>query len=281
MQPHVEVAVPPAVIRFHQSHQSLELPRQGCRSVPPRHPRPRSVVVIGRPAIPGLLGLPFCAKAYLILWGNVPITFLRWRMIDLRDAVANQRCVPPRVKVHHWQLGWMITALHAGLADRVEFVGHGLCVGDPEFALPSLPIPPRLRLFPCCHTGGSPGLPEVQNLLHTGTHRPLLAVGPALAGEEFRLRTAVSPRASNRPGWTRAASPAYSRWTLITSLKQDPMRFDRALMPEGVVLLGAPALGVVPVIACEVGGRRARVTIVLPSGDEQVEMGLLALAVER
>ena len=63
--------------------------------------------------------------------------------------------------------------------------------------------------------------------------------------------------------------------------EQDPMRFDRALMPEGVVLLGAPALGVVPVIACEVGGRRARVTIVLPSGDEQVEMGLLALAVER
>ena len=33
MQPHVEVAVPPAVLRVHQPRQPLELPRQGRRSV--------------------------------------------------------------------------------------------------------------------------------------------------------------------------------------------------------------------------------------------------------
>ena len=84
MQLHVQVAVPASVLRVHQPRQPLQLP---CKATStggrPRYPGPCSVVVIRRPTIAGLLCLPFCPKAYLIRWGNVPITFLRWRMIDL------------------------------------------------------------------------------------------------------------------------------------------------------------------------------------------------------
>ena len=87
MQPHAEVAVPPAVLRFHQPRQPLKLPckghRTGCGFGRLRHPCSRSVVVICRPAIAGLLCLPFCPKAHLILRGNVSITVLVWRVIDL------------------------------------------------------------------------------------------------------------------------------------------------------------------------------------------------------
>ena len=82
MQSHVQVAVPPAVLRGQPPRQPLELPSQAPRPRPPCHACARAVVVIGRPPVAGLLGLPFGAKADLMLWGNVAITFLRGRMID-------------------------------------------------------------------------------------------------------------------------------------------------------------------------------------------------------
>ena len=61
---------------------------------------------------------------------------------------------------------------------------------------------------------------------------------------------------------------------------EDAVRLDGALVPEQRVLLGAPALGVLPVIPVEVGGRRAGMCVVLPGREEQVQVRLLPRAVQ-
>ena len=61
---------------------------------------------------------------------------------------------------------------------------------------------------------------------------------------------------------------------------QHAMRFDRALVPEGRVFLGPPALRVLPVIPLEVRRSSARMPVILPGRDQQVEVRLLAAAVE-
>ena len=62
---------------------------------------------------------------------------------------------------------------------------------------------------------------------------------------------------------------------------EDAVRLDGALVPERRVLLGAPALGVVPVIPLEVGRGSAGMCIILPCRDEQMEVRLLARAAQR
>ena len=145
MQLHVEVAVPAAVLRGQQPRQPLELPRQGPRPRPPCHPCPRAVVVIGRPPVAGLLGLPFGAKADLILWGNVPITFLRGRMIDLRDPVAKQWGSQRLSRSPPCTGGGRGAA--PGPRGSRRACGPSAGSASSRVALASLPIPPCLGLF--------------------------------------------------------------------------------------------------------------------------------------
>ena len=58
------------------------------------------------------------------------------------------------------------------------------------------------------------------------------------------------------------------------------MRFNRPPVPEGIVFLCAAAFGVLPVIPLEVRGGGPRMGIILAGRDQQVQMWLLARAIQ-
>ena len=94
--------------------------------------------------------------------------------------------------------------------------GPSAVLRDAERHLPCVPIPPRLRLF--LRVLGRPLLSDVEHLLHAGTDHPLFAVRRLSLGRSLGSGVRSSWRSSRRSGWTRAASPAYSRCTFTTSL---------------------------------------------------------------
>ena len=107
---------------------------------------------------------------------------------------------------------------------------------------------------------------------------PVLAVRPALAGEQLRLGLAVQLALIETVRMHPRRQPCVLQMHVDDITDEDAMRLDRALMPESVVFLCAPALGVLSVIPLEVGRGSAGMCIILPRRDEQVQVRLLARA---
>jgi hypothetical protein len=62
---------------------------------------------------------------------------------------------------------------------------------------------------------------------------------------------------------------------------QHPMSFNRSLMPKGRIFLGTAPLGMCPIVALKMCGCRARMPIILPGGDQKVQMGLPTCSLQR